>query len=63
MKETTTIKFRVEEHESNSQYYLLHGIYNNTKSAINKIKKLVDSGVNKNNLFIIQITTTKKVIW
>ena len=62
MEETTT-KFRVEEHYKNSGTYLLHGIYNNTKSAINKIKKLVDSGIDKNNLFIIQITTTKKVIW
>lgn len=63
MKETTTIKFRVEEHYANAETYLLHGIYNNTKSAINKIKKLVDSGIDKNNLYVIQITTTKKVIW
>ena len=63
MEETTTIKFRVEEHYKNAETYLLHGIYNNTKSAINKIKKLVDSGIDKNNLYVIQITTTKKVIW
>lgn len=59
--EETKIKYRVEEHYKNSTTYLLHGIYEKVESARNKKRKLVKSGINADNLFILEITTTTKI--
>lgn len=58
--ETIKIKYRVEEHYKNSTTYMLHGIYESFKSAKNKKEKLIKSGINASNLFILEVTTIAK---
>lgn len=53
-------KYRVEEHYADCTNYLLHGIYNNLKSAVNKKNKLLKSGIKIENLSIVKETTIVK---
>lgn len=53
-------KYRVEERYADCSTYLLHGIYNNLQSAVNKKNKLLKSGIKIENLSIIKETTIVK---
>ena len=61
MKTIEKIKYRVEEHYENADSYLLHGIYETYKSAINKIQRLKKQGIKTSNLYIVKIKTIEMI--
>lgn len=57
MRTDIKIKYRLEEHYKNEKSYLLHGIFDKLQYAKNKKAKLIESGIKKENLFILKVIT------
>lgn len=56
-------KYRVEEHcenwsQQNEGSYSLHGIFKSFESAIKKVDELIENGIDKKRLYIIQQSTS-----